>query len=59
MGLGATWMTGPISQAKGEIEKILNVPSDVDIIAMIPVGFSTDTPASIRLPVSEVCQVIK
>ena len=36
MGLGATWMTGPISQAKGDIEKILNVPSDIDIIAMVP-----------------------
>jgi nitroreductase len=59
MGLGATWMTGPVSQAKEEIEKILNVPSDVDIIAMIPVGFSTDTPVGIRRPVSEICQVIK
>jgi nitroreductase len=59
MGLGATWMTGPISQAKGDIEKILNVPSDIDIIAMIPVGYSADTPVGIRRPVNEVCQVIK
>jgi nitroreductase len=59
LGLGATWMTGTISQVKGEIEKILNVPADVDIIAMVPVGYSTDTPVSFRKPVSEVCQVIK
>jgi len=59
LGLGATWMTGPISQAKGDIEKILNVPSDIDIIAMIPVGYSTDAPVSFRKPVNEVCQVIK
>lgn len=59
MGLGATWMTGPISQAKGDIEKILNVPADVDIIAMVPVGYSTDQPVSFRKPVNEICQVIK
>jgi nitroreductase len=59
MGLGATWMTGPISQVKGDIEKILNVPADVDIIAMVPVGYSTDTPVSYRRPVNEVCRVIK
>lgn len=59
MGLGATWMTGPITQAKGDMEKILNVPSDIDIIAMIPVGYSTDTPVGIRRPINEVCHVIK
>jgi nitroreductase len=58
-GLGATWMTGPISQAKGDIEKIIGVPPDVDIVAMIPVGYSTDTPVSYRKPVNEICQVIK
>jgi len=59
MGLGATYMTGPISQAKGDIEKILNVPPGIDIMAMIPVGYSTDAPISFRRPVNEVCQVIK
>ncbi|MBN1381762.1 MAG: nitroreductase family protein [Deltaproteobacteria bacterium] len=59
MGLGATWMTGPISQAKGDIEKILNVPPDVDIIALVPVGYSTYTPVSFRKLVNDVCQVIK
>lgn len=59
MGLGATWMTGPIIQAKGDIEKILNLPPDIDIIAMVPVGYSTDTPVGVRRPVNEVCQVIK
>jgi hypothetical protein len=52
-------MTGPVSQAKGDIEKILNVPSDIDIIAMIPVGYSTENLTGSRRPVNEVCQVIK
>jgi len=59
MGLGATWMTGPVSQAKGDIEKILNVPPDIDIIAMVPVGYSTENLTGVRRPVNEVCQVIK
>lgn len=59
MGLGATWMTGPLSQTKGDIEKILDVPSDRDIIALIPVGYPADSPTGTRRPVNEVCQVIK
>lgn len=59
MGLGAVWMTGPM-QAKGEIEKILNVPPDMDLIAFIPVGFPDEEPRpGNRLPVTEVCTIIK
>lgn len=59
MGLGATWMTGPLSQSKGDIENILNVPADMDIVAMIPVGYPADSPTGQRRPVSDVSQVIK
>jgi len=59
MGLGATWMTGPLSQSKGDVEKILKVPDGMDIIAMIPVGYPADNPAGQRRPISEVCKVIK
>jgi nitroreductase len=59
MGLGAVWMTGPM-QAKGEIEKILKVPKEMDLVAFIPVGYPAETPAlKERKPVKEVCQVIK
>jgi nitroreductase len=59
MGLGAVWMTGPL-QAKGEIEKILKVPSGMDIIAFIPVGYPDEEPVSRgRKPVSEVTEVIR
>jgi nitroreductase len=59
MGLGATWMTGPLAQSKGDVEKILKVPSDMDIVALIPVGYPADNPTGTRKPVSEVCHVIK
>jgi len=59
MGLGATWMTGPLSNAKGEMEEILKVPSDMDLVALIPVGYPADNPTRERRPVSEVCEVIK
>jgi nitroreductase len=59
MGLGAVWMTGPLALAKGEIEKILKIPSDMDILTMIPVGYPAESPTRDRRPVSEVSQVIK
>jgi len=59
MGLGAVWMTGPI-QAKGEIEKILRVPPEMDIIAFIPVGYPGESPSpNERQPVGAVCEVIR
>jgi len=59
MGLGAVWMTGP-TQAKDEIEKLLKVPSGIDIVAFIPVGYPDEEPTSRgRKPVSEVTEVIR
>lgn len=59
MGLGAVWMTGPM-QAKGEMEKILRVPPEMDIIAFIPVGYPAESPApKERRPFEEVCEVIR
>ena len=58
MGLGTLWMTGPM-QAKEEIERILHVPSGLDVIAFIPVGYAAETPTpGERHPVGEVCEVI-
>lgn len=59
MGLGAVWMTGPM-QAKGEIEKILSVPQELDIIAFIPVGYPGESPSpKERKPVEEVTEIIR
>jgi nitroreductase len=59
MGLGAVWMTGPM-QAKGDIEKILNIPAGMDLIAYIPVGYPAENPPlKERKPVKEVCEIIK
>lgn len=59
MGLGAVWMTGPV-QAKSEIESILKVPSGLDLIAFVPIGYPDETPVSRgRKPVSEVSEIIR
>jgi len=59
MGLGAVWMTGPLPSSKGNVEKLLKVPEDMDIVALIPVGYPAESPTGQRRPVSEVCDVIK
>ncbi len=59
MGLGAIWMTGPM-QARGNIEKILKVPDDMNLLALIPVGYAVEEPQpKERKPVEEVSEVIK
>jgi nitroreductase len=59
MGLGAVWMTGPI-QAKGDIEKILKVPSGLDVVAVIPVGYPAENPPlKERKAVSTVCEFVR
>jgi nitroreductase len=59
MGLGAVWMTGPLPQSKGEIEKILKGPANMDIVALIPVVYPAESPTRNRKPVSEVCEIIR
>jgi nitroreductase len=59
MGLGTVWMTGPM-QAKAEIEKILRVPSGLDLVAFIPVGYPSEHPAAKeRRPIGEVSEIIR
>ena len=58
MGMGAVWMTGPL-QAKAEIENILKVPSNLDIIAFIPIGYPAEYPiAGERKPVKEILEIL-
>jgi nitroreductase len=59
MGLGAVWMTGPML-AKGSIESILKVPQDMDIVALIPVGYRGERPMlKGRRPLKEICEIVK
>jgi len=58
MGLGAVWMTGPM-QAKGQIEKILKTPPEMDIVTFVPVGYPAESPTKTRKPVSEVSEVVR
>jgi len=57
MGLGAVWLVSPI-QAKKEIEAILEVPSNMDLICLIAVGYPDESPQKDRRPVEEVLEFI-
>ncbi|MBI4446203.1 MAG: nitroreductase family protein [Acidobacteria bacterium] len=58
-GLGAVWMTGPI-QAKGEIEKILNMPAGMDACLLMPVGYPAESPETRgRKAVAEICEFVR
>jgi nitroreductase len=57
MGLGAVWLVSPI-QAKKEIETILNVPSNMDLICLIAVGYPDESPQKERRPVEEVLEFV-
>ena len=58
MGLGAVWMTGPL-QAKVEIEQILQVSAEMDLVALMPVGYPAETPTRDRKPIGEVTRIIR
>jgi len=57
MGLGAVWLVSPI-QAKKEIEAILDVPSNIDLICLVAVGYPDEFPQRDRKPVNEVLEFI-
>jgi len=59
MGLGAVWMTGPLPSCKGDLEKILGVAPNMDIVALIPVGYPAESPIRNRKPAKDVCEVIR
>ncbi len=59
MGIGSLWMTGPM-QAKEDIEKILKVPAEFDVVALIPVGYPGEAPGDRkRKSIQEVCEVVR
>ncbi len=59
LGLGACWMAGPML-ARREIERMLEVPSDVELFALVPVGYPAEAPApGARKPLEEVVRVIE
>jgi nitroreductase len=57
IGLGAVWLVSPI-QAKKEIEAILKVPSNMDLICLIAVGYPDESPRKERRPVEEVLEFV-
>ena len=58
LGLGASGMTGPLVAVK-ELEDILRVPPSWGIVALVPIGFPDEAPASTqRKPLDKVLRWI-
>lgn len=57
MGLGAVWLVSPI-QAKKEIEAILKVPSNMNLICLVAVGYPDESPQRDRKPVEQVLEFV-
>lgn len=57
MGLGAIWLASPL-MAKKEIETVLKVPSEMNLVCLIAVGYPDESPEKDRKPVEEVMRVI-
>lgn len=58
LGLGGIWMTGPLL-AKAEIEGLLETPEEMNLVALIPIGFPGEEPTQTRKPLSEVVELIR
>lgn len=58
MGLGAVWLVSPI-QAKKEIERLLNTPSNLSLVCLVAVGYPDEAPVKDRRPVEEVLEFIR
>jgi nitroreductase len=59
LGLGTTWMAGPL-QAKKEIEQLLKVPPEWDFVGLIPVGYAAEAPeVPPRKPITDVIQFFR
>lgn len=59
LGLGACWMAGPML-ARREISQLLDVPPEVELFALVPVGYPAENPApGQRKPLGEIVRVIE
>lgn len=59
LGLGACWMAGPML-ARREIERMLDVPSNLELFALVPVGYPAEEPTpGPRKPLEEVATVLE
>lgn len=57
MGLGAVWLASPL-MAKKEIEGILKVPSGMNLVCLIAMGYPDESPQKDRKPVEEVLRFV-
>lgn len=58
LGLGSCWLAGPML-ARREIEKMLGVPEDEAVFALVSVGYPAETPEPApRKPLDEIVHVL-
>lgn len=58
MGLGGCWMAGAMV-ARKELQRLLEVPADMELFTLIPVGYPAESPApSSRKPMEEVVHIV-
>lgn len=53
LGLGTVWLAGPLI-AKKEIETILKVPSELELVCLVAVGYPDESPEKDRRPLKDV-----
>lgn len=59
LGLGSCWMAGPML-ARREIEALLEVPKEVELFALVPVGYAAESPKpGARKPLEEIVRVFE
>ena len=58
MGLGTVWLGAPL-MAKREIETLLKVPTNLELICLVAVGYANESPSKDRKPVDDVMTWMK
>jgi len=58
LGLGTCWMTGPL-QDEANLRKLLEIPDDMQIVAVTPLGYPVSWPEPPVFPVTDFTQKIR
>ena len=53
-GYGACWVEGDVLPHEDFFRLLLNIPSNKNVLAMIPIGIASETPAPLKKPLKQV-----
>ncbi len=54
LGYGACWVEGDVLPHEDLFRSLLNIPSKKNVLAMLPIGISSETPAPPKKPLEQV-----